>query len=367
MVTLHHFTDPIWVNDLSDLDCVEGPGDDNLCGWREPQVAEEFAELAREVGLRFGDLVDTWSTFNEPLVYLTGYVLPGFPPAIEAQLSADAIESNVRPVFVGLMDGHVRAYDALHAADTADADGDGTTATVGFTNAYPWFVPADAENPADVDAARTAVDLFAHAFADGAILGQVATDLVESEPHPEWAGTVDLLGVQYYGTMAVVGTPGFALGFIPCDPAVFGLWGLDPSALGCPEVPVEDTTDVGQHHEPRALVDVVDALVQRYPGQALRITENGRATSDPGVRAKSLVDHVAVVHELVGEGAPIDGYIHWTLMDNFEWRYAYTVQFGLFTVDRGSMVRSPTVASEVYAEVAAHDGVTASLLDRYGH
>ena len=58
-------------------------------------------------------------------------------------------------------------------------------------------------------------------------------------------------------------------------------------------------------------------------------------------------DHLAVIHELIDEGLPIDGYFAWSLMDNFEWAYGYTERFGLIRVDYDTLERTPKAEREV--------------------
>src|SRR5690606_7665609 len=86
MVTLHHFSNPLWVDDPRRTeDCVAAPTDDDLCGWWHPegadQIIEEMAELAGTLAARYGDRVDEWCTINEPINYvLAAYGMAIFPP-----------------------------------------------------------------------------------------------------------------------------------------------------------------------------------------------------------------------------------------------------------------------------------------------
>ena len=116
-VTVHIFTDPTWVLDLRHLDCAAAPTDQNLCGWPNPEVAGEFVELATELATRFGDLVDEWSTFNEPLVYLlNGYVLGMFPPG-QSTTDRETVLANAMPVLRN-MPTRMPGLHGDHAADT---------------------------------------------------------------------------------------------------------------------------------------------------------------------------------------------------------------------------------------------------------
>ena len=369
MVTLHHFTEPIWVQDLSALDCEGGPTDANLCGWTNPDVPAEFAEFSAEAAARFGDLVDEWTTFNEPGGYLlSGYLGGLFPPG-EFNLTASAIQANVIPVAEGLADGHVAAYAAVKAADTVDADGDGQPARVGFTNSIQWIVPVDADSPDDVAAAERMQTLYGYMFPDAVISGLLDRDLdgVPEEAHPEWANTVDSLGYQYYFRLFVKARPGFPpLDAVPCDPSVLEIIGLELDDVGCPEPDPDDVTTMDNENYSPGLGLLATALAERYPGVPLRVTEAGLATDTGQRRAESIVRELVGLKAAMDAGAPVDGYIHWSLTDNFEWARGFTPHFGLYSVDRDTMERSSTLGAEVFTTIIADNGLRQSVLDTYG-
>ncbi len=369
MVTLHHFTEPIWVQDLADLDCAAGPTDANLCGWTNPDVPAEFAEFAHEAATRFGDLVDEWSTFNEPGGYLlSGYLGGAFPPGY-LTISKTGIAERVVPVAEGLFDGHVAAYHAVHEADVVDADADGAAAMVGFTNSIQWIVPVDEDDPADVAAADRIRSLYAYIFPDAVISGLMDRDLdgVPEEAHPEWAGTVDQLGYQYYFRMYVKAEDGFPpVDAVICDRTILELLGLSPASFGCPEPHPDDVTQMDYEHYAAGLGLLAPALAERYPGVPLRVTEAGIATTTGRRRAESIVRQLAGLSDAIAAGAPVDGYIHWSLTDNYEWAEGFRPRFGLWTVDLDTYERTETEGAEVLRTIIADGGIRQSVWDTYG-
>ena len=129
IVTLHHFTDPLWIWDRG--------------SWENRETIDRFIEFATFCGREFGGEVDWWCTVNEPdVLAFRGWSQGVWPPGKRDNSAALAVMAN-------LIEAHGRAYRALHQADTIDADGDGRAAIVGFAKhavilepLRPWF-PAD--------------------------------------------------------------------------------------------------------------------------------------------------------------------------------------------------------------------------------
>ncbi len=369
MVTLHHFTEPIWTHDLRDVDCTAGPTDANLCGWTNPDMVAEFAEFAGDAAARFGDRVDEWTTFNEPMGYLaSGWIGGAFPPG-KSNLTLSSIEENAIPTLYGMLDANAAAYAAVKAADSTDAGADGIVARVGFTNAMNWLEPVDPANPDDVMASARFQALYGYTWPDATIRGLVDADF-DGDPtdsHPEWAGTCDMLGYQYYNRIKVKSAPGIPpLDALPCDALLLGALGLDMETLGCPIPDADDLTQMGYEHYPAGIRLLGAALAERYPDALLRITENGIATTTPNRRAESIVRTLTEVSAMIDDGVNVDGYIHWSLTDNFEWAEGFRPKFGLYTVDRTTFERDSNAGTETYASIVQANAIDGTLVDAYG-
>ncbi|MDF1585693.1 family 1 glycosylhydrolase [Marinimicrococcus flavescens] len=95
-------------------------------------------------------------------------------------------------------------------------------------------------------------------------------------------------------------------------------------------------------------------------GLPMMITENGLATDDEALRAVCLREHLEALGQAVARGLDVRGYLHWTLMDNFEWALGTTVRFGLAANDFATQARTPRPAMTLLAEVARANAVAAA-------
>ena len=70
--------------------------------------------------------------------------------------------------------------------------------------------------------------------------------------------------------------------------------------------------------------------------------------------------HVYALDRARGEGVNVIGYMHWSLIDNFEWSHGYEGRFGLFTIDfagDSALERRPTPAVATFQDLARDLGL----------
>ena len=91
---------------------------------------------------------------------------------------------------------------------------------------------------------------------------------------------------------------------------------------------------------PASLGHVLTRVAEEYHGRMI-VTENGIATSDDSRRCAFIQEAFAGVQQAVANGASVTGYLHWSLLDNFEWQAGYAKTFGLIAVDRKTQKRCP--------------------------
>jgi beta-glucosidase len=103
-----------------------------------------------------------------------------------------------------------------------------------------------------------------------------------------------------------------------------------------PKLPVND---LGWYMEPEGLYPIIMRIWSHYKKPIL-ITENGVADARDEYRRWWLEETFVALERAVSEGADIRGYLHWSLLDNFEWKYGWWPKFGLVAVNRKTMKRT---------------------------
>ena len=93
------------------------------------------------------------------------------------------------------------------------------------------------------------------------------------------------------------------------------------------------TMQTGWEVYPEALGHTV-RLAAEHAGVPVLVTENGMATDDDEARIAYTRAALEGLARCMADGIDVRGYIHWTLLDNFEWNAGYSKTFGLIAVDR---------------------------------
>ncbi|MCC6874478.1 MAG: glycoside hydrolase family 1 protein [Sandaracinaceae bacterium] len=369
MITLHHFSNPVWVDDPREEDCSAGPTDAWLCGWGHEtgaaQIIEEFGEHACRMATEYGDRVDDWATLNEPVNYLfASYGAGVFPPG------RDYILTDF-PRFVSVVRNyiaaHVAAYDALMACDTVDADGDGVEASIGLTLSVADWVPARRNRPSthadDLAAVETMKYVYHYLFIDSIRNGNFDADLdgTAEETHAGWTGKLHWLGVQYYFRAGVTGQVPTFVGLTPCFAP------LDFGACLEPAEPTHWIPSMGYEYWEGGLHDVLMDFSDRWSDLPMIVTEAGIATEVGRRRAEHVVRTLEQIMIARSQGADVRGYYHWSLMDNFEWAEGYEPRFGLYQVDRtGAYPRTATEGATMLGTIAGARALTMQQRLDYG-
>ncbi len=300
-------------------------------GWLNRQTAEDFASYAEVMAEFFGDRVDAWTTLNEPFVsanhgYVTGEHAPGRTSIIEGFTASHH-----------LLLGHGLAAKRIRSVCGAQVN-----ITLNFT-------PASPASDSDEDVvATTHVNNLENLWYADPLDGRDYP--AETADHYGWdrseildgdmeiiSQPIDVLGVNFYTRQLVSTDPAFEL------PA-----GTPQNSMGW------------EIHAP-SFGQLLRDLRDRYSFDRYMITENGAPMPDGKRVDGQIIDddrldyirsHLIEVHGAIEDGCPIEGYLVWSLFDNFEWAHGYVPRFGIIEVDFETQKRTPKKSADWFSQVA---------------
>lgn len=108
-------------------------------------------------------------------------------------------------------------------------------------------------------------------------------------------------------------------------------------------------SDRGHEVYPKGIYEVLKGM-KKY-GLPIYITENGIADKEDRLRAQFIKDHLKWTHKAIQEGADVRGYLHWSLLDNFEWEERYGPCYGLLAMDFEKMTYKIRPSAQEYAKI----------------
>ncbi|MEM0093364.1 MAG: beta-galactosidase BgaS [Thermofilum sp.] len=352
VVNLLHFTLPYWLHNpvrARSTNLARGPN-----GLIEDAFPVEFAKYAAYLAYKLGDLVDAWSTMNEPMVPIElGYMAPhsGFPPGVNRP-------DVVPKAFANTVIAHALAYKQIKRFDSVKADPDSRdSAEVGIIHNFIPAYPIDESSGA---ASEHQVYFHNYMLLEAVTRGKVDVGLDEKTfvTLPSAAGTLDWLGVNYYTRIVIKkkdraplpvldfeAIPGYGYACVPFSTSKAGRW----------------CDGMGWEMFPEGLTESLH-MAYRY-SKNLYITENG--TSDPRdvSRAKYTVSHLYATYRAIEQGLRVHGYLHWSIIDNYEWAHGFRQKFGLFEVDLITKERKPRHSAKIFREIATSNSIKADYLN----
>lgn len=332
-------------------------------GWVGRSSVDAFTEFAVAVADRLGDRVQWWITQNEPwIIALLGYQLGLHAPGIRDLRSSIAAAHHV-------MLAHGAGADAIHDRLAA--------ARVGCAlSLFPCEPVTD--DPDDLAAAWGSDGYVNRWYLDPLLgagypadmrehyeraLGGGLDDIIRPGDAARIGGRSDFLGVNYYTRRVMA-----AAEVGPDRPFPWRVVGPSGDVA---------RSDEGFEVAPDSLRRLLVRLHHDYPGVPLMITENGGAYGDAPThdgrvhdsrRSCYLLSHLRAIDEAMEQGADVVGYLHWSLLDNFEWALGYRPRFGLVHVDYPTGRRTVKDSGRVYAEIARTGRLPDSLpvVTRFG-
>jgi beta-glucosidase len=320
-------------------------------GFMNRDMADWFADYAALLGTRLGDRVKLWVTQNEPQCYIgfglgTGTHAPG--------LKLDFCDTLVAAH--NSMRAHGKAVATLRSTVHAPR--------IGYVLATQLGRPAT-DSQADLEAARAATFAVRDRthwnnawWTDPVVLGKYPEDGLElfgSEmpafPDSDWKDLkqpLDFLGLNVYRAETYRADGDAQFQVLPIPPG-YPRSGVDWQPI----------TPDAMYYGPRFFHD-------RY-ALPFWITENGLSTRDQvfldgKVHDPQRIDYLhrslLELRRSMRDGVKVEGYLAWSLLDNFEWADGYKQRFGMVYVDYTNQRRIPKDSFHWYKQVIASRGAS---------
>ena len=293
MVTLWHFTNPVWFADKG--------------GWLNRKSPEYFTRYVKYVVDNLKDEVGLWITFNEAFT-----VYAGFTKLSATWPSRGRGFFNFFKMKRNIVKAHILAYREIKKIYDIPSSRRNNSPTshnvmVGITE-NNVNVP-DTKNFWMTQARRIYRQLRNFYFFD------------KHTPH------YDFIGLNYY--------------HISRKPAFNEKHEVVPKQ--------EIMKEMGWEIYPEGIYHVLKDL-NKFK-KPIFITENGIADRTDQLRKKFIQDHLYWVWCAIQAGADVRGYLYWSLLDNFEWAEGFRPRFGLVEVDYATLERKIRLSAYEYAKI----------------
>ena len=343
IVNLYHFDMPLELQKIG--------------GWESKETVYAYENYARTCFELFGEYVDSWVTFNEPIVHVEcGYLYQyHYPMKVDAKAAAQVAYYT-----------QLASSMAVKACHEVDANYR-ISIILNLTPAYPR-----SEHPADQKAARVAELFQAKSFLDPSVKGEYPEELVsilkEHDLLPEYTeeelaiireNTVDFLGVNYYQPLRVK-APQYQ-------------W--NPESPFLPEYYYEPYDMPGKKMNPyrgweiyeKGVYDLAMTIKEDYGNIEWILTENGMGVEgeaqyrEDGMiqddyRIEYIQGHLRELHRAIEDGANCHGYLLWTFIDCWSWLNAYKNRYGLVELDLETEKRTIKKSGHWFKELSENNG-----------
>ncbi len=324
MITLHHFTNPLWFR--------------NLGSWLNPESPELFAPYCKKMAEALSEFGVIWNTINEPMVVVAmGYLIGKFPPGEQDYGKALTVARH-------LLMAHGQAVTQIRKAyEDLGLDQPQVAPVLSMT----YFEPYERDNPDDLELAQYLDTLYNRAWLEGAMTGRIPDAFGGGKRYPQLNPPVDFIGLNYYSRMQVSSKLDFLAGELP------------PKN---PNLPRCDGLDWEVY--PEGYYPIIKSVWDQWK-TPIFLTENGIGTLDDSLRCRYILAHLQQVHRAINDGVRILGYLIWSLTDNFEWAEGYCSHFGLVEVDYETQKRTPRESAYMFRDIIQKNAIPVELQERH--
>lgn len=306
VVTFNHFSTPAWF-------AARG-------GWANPQSPQLFARYCDRAARHLAAEIGHALTLNEPnLTGLLGIVLP--PGIGDKLMDADRAMQEAAAKAHGV--AKFQAGNALWVEDVS-------TTTTNMLAAHKAGRDAIKAVRSDLPVGVSLAIIDDQPVGLNSIRDAMRAKLYQ--PWLEAARGNDFVGVQNYER---------------------SLWD-DKGRLPPPKGSV--VNDAGSEVYPASLAGAV-RYAHQVSGVPVIVTEHGVNASDDAIRARLIPAALTELKKAMDDGVPVQGYLHWSLVDNFEWVFGYGPKFGLHSLDRTTFARTPKPSAAVLGAIARRNAV----------
>ncbi len=309
MLTLHHFTNPLWFEDMG--------------AWENKNAPDIFIQFAEKVIESLGDIVDDYITINEPNVYaLNSFFYGEWPP------EKKSLGSFVK-VFSNMTAAHIKAYNMIH--DKRRKMGKMREETrVSFANHLRIFEPENKSNLWHKFSARLMEYMFQTAITEAMMTGKCRFP-VRKRDGTKPGKYYDFIGINYYTRSTASGIAD----------------GTRADAFH---------NDLGWEIYHEGLIRLSEQLSEKYGREyPIYVTENGTCDNTDAFRPRFIYDQLKLISESYNR---IERYYHWSFTDNFEWREGESSRFGIIHVDYETQERYVKNSGKLYSRIIKDQGVT---------
>ncbi|RYY19381.1 MAG: glycosyl hydrolase family protein [Cytophagaceae bacterium] len=337
VVTLYHF-------DLPQALVEKG-------GWANPESGQWYAAYAEVIFQRYGQQVRKFITFNEP--YMEHFLFDYLQSAGRSTAPASVRYAEAMPKLHHMLLANAQATARYHRLKLPGQ--------VGISLNLAPCLPFDPRNPADVAAVPLQEELLNKLLLEPLYHGRYPQRALDSlqKYNPAFRPTAaemallaaqkpDFLGVNFYAPAEVKADP----------TAPLGVTWVGNNTDSAPK-------SANGANRPDQLYALLMRLKAEYGNPTTLITENGAAfgEADEAVvngkindthRSQYLLGHLGAVQHALADGSHTIGYLHWSLLDNFEWVFGYSLKFGLIAVDRTTQARTPKQSYYLYQSILRH-------------
>lgn len=311
LLTIHHFTNPLWF--------------ENMGAFENRASVGIFLDFVKKVTEEFGDIVAEYITINEPNVYAVfGFFFGDWPPGKKSFGATIRVLNN-------MCECHIKAYELIHSVRRGMGRED---TKVSYAHHMRVFEPKSKANLWHRICTSLMRRVFQVSISKSFLTGRACFPLRSCKCKKGLY--CDFHAVNYYSRSAVAGFREEYFNGVPVN-------------------------DLGWEIYPEGIVQNSRELY-KLAQLPVYITENGTCDNTDSYRSRYIYEHLKALSE---SELPVKRYYHWCFTDNFEWLEGFSARFGLVHVDYSTQRRTIKRSGQFFNKMIENRGVTKEMYDEY--